>query len=159
MEKIDAKQQNAPKKKIGLILAMLVMIAAVGAGAYYLGSTRASTATAATSPQTKLEAPIFIAMDPFTVNLRQDDRNRFLHIAMTVKVLDSKTQTQLTEYLPEARSRVLTVLANRQLDSLNTAENKKQLSTEILNRLSQPFTPAQPKLRIADVLFTTFIVQ
>lgn len=149
------QRQNAPKKKIGVLLAMLITIAAVGGGAYYLGSTH-SPATAA---ETKNGAPIFVAMDPFTVNLRQDGRDRFLHAGVTLKVADSKTQAQLTEYLPEARSRVLTLLANRQLDSLDTAENKKQLSIEILKTLSHPFSPTHPQPRISDVLFTTFIVQ
>lgn len=150
-------QATLPKKtKIGIAIALLLVAAIAGAAVYYLGGSRAPAAAA---PAAKVEAPIFVALEPFTVNLRQEEHERFLHIGVMLKVSDARSQARITEYLPEARSRILLMLANRQPDSLVTAEDKKQLSAEILKTLNQPFSADQPAQHITDVLFTAFVVQ
>jgi flagellar FliL protein len=141
---------------IGIAIALLLVAAIASATAYYLGGSRSPAAAA---PAVKVEAPIFVALEPFTVNLRQDERERFLHIGVMLKVSDIRSQARITEYLPEARSRILLMLANRQPDSLVTAEDKKQLAAEILKTLNQPFSADQPAQHITDVLFTAFVVQ
>jgi len=105
------------------------------------------------------EVPIFIALEPFTVNLQSEGRPRFLHIGVTLKVNDAKSQEQVTQYLPEARSRVLMLLSNRKPESLSTQEDKNQLSTEILRTLNKPFSPSQVPQQISDVVFTAFVLQ
>lgn len=148
---------NTPKtRKLSVVLVALAAlgITAAGAAAYYLGSHQNGTA-AATVPKD----PIFIALEPLTVNLQPNGRSRFLHIGVTLKVADTKSQGQVTRYLPEVRSRVLTVLSNRQADSLLTPNDKTQLAGEIMAVLNQPFAPSLPSQKISSVMFTTFMLQ
>jgi len=151
---------DSPKKsKRGLILitlAALVVLGGGGAAAYfYLMGNQHHTQVAVVVP----EAPIFVALEPFTVNLQSDDQARFLHVGMTLRVADIKTQAQITEYLPETRSRVLMLLSNRKSDTLLTADDKIQLAVEIRKALNKPLIAKQPPQHITDVLFTTFVVQ
>jgi flagellar FliL protein len=108
---------------------------------------------------TKVEVPIFVALEPFTVNLQPGARNRFLHVAMTLKMTDPTSQSQVIQYLPEVRSRVLTVLSNREGDTLATPEDKARLSAEITAALNLPFAVNLPQQKIASVMFTTFMLQ
>jgi flagellar protein FliL len=146
------------KRKLGLLLlvAVLGLAAAGAAGAYYyfyyLNQPHAPVALAPI-------APIFVALEPFTVNLQPGGRARFLHVGVTLKVEDAKTQALVVQYLPEVRSRVLTVLSNRQADALVAAADKAQLSVDLMAALNLPFAPNIAPQKIASVMFTAFMLQ
>ncbi len=150
-------KMNMPKKRM-FVIALGVMVAiAVAAGvAYFMSNNRMGPQTPATPV---LEIPIFIALEPFTVNLQSQGRPRFLHIGVTLKVRDAKSQEQVAQYLPEARSRLLMLLSNRKPESLSTPEDKNQLSAEILKTLNKPFSSGPATQQITDVAFTAFVVQ
>ena len=149
---------TVPKsRKFRIILFALLALGLVGtAGAayYYMNSKHSSTEAVV-----KVEEPIFIPLEPFTVNLQPNGRNRFLHVAITLKMVDPKSQAQVVQYLPEVRSRVLTVLSNREGDTLATPEDKAKLSAELMKSLNQSFAPNLPQQKIASVMFTTFMLQ
>ena len=150
--------ENSPSKskRLVLIVALVVIGIATAAAAYYfLAVKHKDTATA---PVVVVE-PIFIALEPFTVNLQPNGRVRFLHVGMSLKVLDTKSQSQVTRYLPEVRSRILAVLSNRQSDSLLTANDKTLLAGEITTALNQPFGSNLAGTLVSSVLFTTFVLQ
>lgn len=144
------------RKFIILMLALAALgVTAGGAAAYaYLRGDQQAKETVAPPLD-----PIFVSLEPFTVNLQPNGRSRFLHVAMTLKVADAKSQTQLAQYLPEVRSRVLTVLSNRQSDALLATAEKTQLADEIMAALNQPFAPNLASAKIASVMFTTFMLQ
>ena len=153
-----ASSPGKSKKKIFIIMGVLALaLTGLGGGYYYYFFMKGRSKLA--PAQVKAEPPIFFPLEPFTVNLQPGGRNRFLHVAVTLKVADAASQAQMTQYLPEVRSRVLSTLSNREADSLATSEDKTRLSGEIMQVLSQPFGPNTPQQKIASVMFTTFMLQ
>ena len=152
---------SPPKSRASLILIILLALGtaagAAGAGYYYfyLRGNAQTTAAAVKPPKD----PIFIALEPFTVNLQPNGRSRFLHAAVTVKVDSTQSQAQLVQYLPEVRSRVLATLTNRAAESLLTTQEKDALAAEIMVALKQPFGANLPPAEISRVMFTTFMLQ
>ena len=146
------------KRKLGLLLLLLTLgLAAAGAAGayyyfYYFNQVRAPVVEAPT-------APIFVALEPFTVNLQPGGRSRFLHIGLTLKVADAQSQALVVQYLPEVRSRVLTVLSNRQADALVASADKAQLAVDLMAALNLPFAPSMVPQKIASVMFTAFMLQ
>ena len=153
--KETASPPGKSKKKILIIGLLALALAGLGGGGYFFMKSKSAPAPA----EVKVEAPIFFPLEPFTVNLQPGGRNRFLHVAVTLKVADAASQAQMTQYLPEVRSRVLSTLSNREADSLATSEDKTRLSSEIMQVLSHPFGPNTPQQKIASVMFTTFMLQ
>jgi flagellar FliL protein len=151
-----ASPPGKSKKKIFIIGLLVLTLAGLGGGYYYFFMK-----SKAGSPQkeVKVEPPIFMLLEPFTVNLQPGGRGRFLHVAVTLKMDNAKSQAQMTQYLPEVRSRVLSTLSNREAESLATPEDKTRLSGEIMQSLSQPFGPNTPQQKISSVMFTTFMLQ
>lgn len=146
----------APKKsKRVLILIVLTTALAVAGAIYYLMHAQAQTKSSVTPPET----PIFVALEPFTVNLQAEERDRFLHIGITLKVADARSQAQIVQYLPETRSRILNLLSNRDPNSLVTSDDKNKLASEVLKVMNKPLTKTEPPQRITNVLFTAFVVQ
>ncbi len=148
---------KAPKsRKLIFVIAVIVLIlAACGGAAYYFLAGHGVQAEKAALPAD----PIFIALEPFTVNLQPGGRSRFLHVGVTLKVADAASQEQVNKYLPEVRSRILSVLSNRDAEGLITPEQKTKLSGELLEALRLPFIPNLAPAKISSLMFTAFIVQ
>lgn len=148
----------AKKRQPGLLLAMLALgITAAGAagGYYYFYYLSRPHTPVVEAPA----APIFVALEPFTVNLMPGGRSRFLHVALTLKVGDAKSQALVAQYLPEVRSRVLTVLSNREGDALVAAADKAKLASDIMAALNLPFATSLPPPKITSVMYTAFMLQ
>lgn len=144
-----------------LLIAILVAVGvlAAGAAAYFLLGPRLHASSAEAPKQAPAEKPIFVTLEPLTVNLQAEGRPRFLHIGISLKVRDEKAKAQITESMPELRSRVLMLLSNRLPESLVTTEDKTKLAEEILATLDKPLSADQPAQGITSVSFNTFVVQ
>ncbi|QNK68899.1 flagellar basal body-associated protein FliL [Variovorax sp. PAMC26660] len=151
--------RRSSKLLIGLVIA--VGIAAACAAAYVfvprlMGAVATPTETAkAPTP----EKPIFVMLDPLTVNLQSEGRSRFLQIGMALKVRDEAAKAQIVEFMPELRSRLLVLLSNRPPESLVTSDDKAKLAEEIRKALNAPLASGMPELGIFSVSFSTFVVQ
>lgn len=155
--------QQAPRRSSKLVIGLVIAVglAAVAAAAYTFIPRFMNAAPAAEEPAKAAapEKPIFLMLEPLTVNLQSEGRSRFLQIGMALRVPDEKTKAQIVEYMPELRSRLLMLLSNRTPDTLVTPEGKAKLAEEIRTALNTPLAAGQPPLGISNVSFNTFVVQ
>jgi len=154
-----AAATGAAGKSSKLIIAALftISLCALAVAAYAMTRTQHSQEQA--PREAPIEKPIFVTLEPITVNLQSEGRSRFLHVGMTLKVRDEAAKAQVTEFMPELRSRALMMLSNRQVDSLVTTEDKARLAGEILAELKRPLADALPPQGITSVSFSAFVVQ
>jgi len=148
---------RSSKLLIVLLIVALVCVLAAGGG-YFLMRQRASAAPAAPVERAP-EKPIFVTLEPLTVNMQSEGRARFLHVGMALKVRDEQAKAHVVEYMPEVRSRLLMLLSNRPPESLVTTEDKARLAEEIRVELSRPLGAGLPPQEIGSVSFNTFVVQ
>jgi flagellar protein FliL len=145
---------RSSKLLIGLLIA--VSLCALGGGGYALSRSNLFAREAAAPVPQK---PIFVTLEPLTVNVQSEGRGRFLHIGMALKVRDEQAKAQLVEFMPELRSRLLLLLSNRQPESLLSTQDKARLAEEIRTELNKPLGPNLPAQDISSVSFNTFVVQ
>nr|WP_315595630.1 flagellar basal body-associated protein FliL [uncultured Cupriavidus sp.] len=150
---------NTSKRGRLMLIGGGVLVVALAAGGFVLGSVLSGNHQPAAPAAPVLPPPIFVPLDAFTVNLKSDDGDRFLHTGLSLKVGDAETQARLAQYQPEARSRILLLLSARQPADLATVEGKRKLAQDIQAAISQPFAPSLPPQKVLDVLFTSFVVQ
>ncbi|MBZ9538310.1 MULTISPECIES: flagellar basal body-associated protein FliL [Modicisalibacter] len=158
--KTDGKSRK-PWWLLGLLI--ILISGACSAGVYFLLESRISSAsqtgTEEAAPQ-EPATPIFVTIDPFTVNIQSDDYSqRLLYIGLSLKVLDDQTREALLTYMPQVRSRLLMLLSGQKAGDLVTPAGKQSLSQAILALFDKPFANAQKPLQVEDVLYTDFIVQ
>ena len=103
--------------------------------------------------------PIFVSLEPLTVNLQSEGKSRFLHVGLALKMRDDKAQAQVQEVLPELRSRLLLLLSDRAAESLLSAADKARLAHEITAELNRPLSAGMPTQGISGVAFNAFVVQ
>ncbi|CAE6686112.1 hypothetical protein R69927_00073 [Paraburkholderia domus] len=168
MATTTANQQAAPAspgplKRILLIVLIAVIAAgAAGAGVWFFMSQRspAPAAAAMASAPAPLAVPLFFPLESMTVNLQSDDgQQHFLRIGLTLKLNDPKTQQELTDHMPEVRSRILLALSNKHPEELAPLEGKRALATELQTLIEEPTDKGAAPIHVQDVLFTEFVVQ
>lgn len=150
-----ASAGNAPPAKRGLlsrkfvlVIAMLALLLAVGGGGafYFLkkrgaadgGTDAQSSSGHAPSRRSRAEAPTFLPLEPFTVNLADKDQDRYAQIGITLQVDDEKVAEQLKAYMPAVRNNVLLILANKTSAELLERAGKEQLAGEIMRAAVRP---------------------
>jgi len=141
------------KKVILIAAAGLALLGGGGGAAYYF--TQAKTAEAAVEP----EKPAGIyEMDPFLVNIRSGNGDRFARLTVKV-VLAPDTVVEEIEADPllsaRLRDRVLTLLTAKTFAELSNPEGKEAFRTEIAARIA----PLLKEAEIKEVLFGDFVVQ
>lgn len=193
----DEAGADAPKKKgnkMLIIIALLVVVILGGAAAFFMmGGSHADEgedgeevvaeddhqAAAKEAKKAKLKKkkdaeakglpPVFVELDPFTVNLQPETAvDQYLQVKATLRVDEQPAADNLKAYMPEIRHRVLMLLSGKKASELGSAEGREQLAEDIKhavnaivgevprNRKGEPEEPIGP---VESVLFTSFIVQ
>ncbi|MGE9549797.1 flagellar basal body-associated protein FliL [Erwinia amylovora] len=156
------KKAKSGKRKLLIPLIVLVILVACGAGGYVVWHMMKgpADATQAAKPEPP-PAPVFFALDTFTVNLinPDNDPDRVLYVGFTLRLPDQDTLRRMTDYLPEVRSRLLLLLSRQNAADLSNEQGKQQLVNQIKAVLAPPLVPGQPQQTVNDVLFTAFILR
>jgi len=145
-------------KKLLIIVGALVFAAAGGGGAWFFMGNRAAAPDAPVR-QDPAKPPVFIQMEPFTVNLQQETVEQYLQVQFTLQVADQAQVETIKLYMPLVRSRLLLLLSSKKASELSTPEGKKQLQDEIVAAVKQPFTPQSAPIGVTGVFFTSFVIQ
>lgn len=123
--------KKSSKKLVLGAVAALVLIIAAGAGWYFTkgkDDTHHVEEVKVAPPKT----PIFVALEPFTVNLQRESSDQYLQMGITMKMFEIDIETKIKANLPEIRSKILQLLTTKTATELLTAEGKTQLVKEIL---------------------------
>lgn len=129
---------------IGLVVALLLALA--GAAAFVLlgpqnhvDDEEEAARPVASRPAPKPGMPpVYLPLEPFTVNLADRDADRYAQVGITLQLDDAKTAEQLKVYMPAIRNNVLMALAHKTADELLSREGKARLAAEIAREAVRP---------------------
>ena len=149
----EAVAPKKGKKKLIIIIAAVLAVLLIGGGvaAYMLKQKAAAEAAAdaedgdapvAKEAHAKKDEhkapPVFVALDPFVVNLADRDAERFAQIGVTLQVDDAHVADELKLYLPAVRNGILMVLAHKTSAELLERSGKELLAAEIMRESVRP---------------------
>ncbi|MBZ2209029.1 flagellar basal body-associated protein FliL [Massilia soli] len=154
-----AVPKSSPKKLIIIIVvAVLVLIAGGGGAAWYFMQGGAD-GKAAVKEAAPAEPPVYVPLEKFVVNLQPEDGEQYLQIQFTLQVPTLEQVDLIKANMPKIQSRVLLLLSSKRASELNTPEGKRQLSSEIIAAVNEPFVDKGAPQLVSDVLYTSFIIQ
>ncbi|MCT4706648.1 flagellar basal body-associated protein FliL [Enterobacteriaceae bacterium H11S18] len=153
----DTAQTKGRKRSIWMPLLVLITLAACATAGYSFWRMQQHPAAPQAAQPAPPPAPVFFALDTFTVNL--GDADRVLYIGVTLRLKDDATRQRLSEFLPEVRSRLLLLFSRQDATALATDEGKQKLVEAIKTTLAPPLVAGQPQQVISNVLFTAFILR
>ncbi len=146
------------RKKLFLIIGLVLLLAGGGAGAWYFMGRDTDHATAKAKHE-PAKAPVFVVLEPFTVNLQAEAGEQFLQVAFTLQVNEQADVDLVKLHMPQVRSRLLLMLSSKKASEISTLDGKKKLSEEILALMKQPFSARATPLAVSNVFFTSFVIQ
>jgi flagellar protein FliL len=185
-----AKGLGKGKKKLILIAALGVLVLAVaGVGALLLLKHKAAdddefaddgpVAALPSQPRDAKEAPTYVPLEPFTVNLADREADRYAQIAVTLELADPSVAPSVKAFMPAIRNHILMTLAHKTARELMERDGKERLAQDIRRDAARGMgmtlpddAPAgegaaararraasAPELPVSAVYFSTFIVQ
>jgi len=150
MSTASAAELPAPvkgKKKLILIAAAAALVlAAIGGAAALMLKKNAhaefaddedgAPAAAAAAPDSR-PTPVFVPLEPFTVNLADRNADRYVQVGITLEVDSSSTGDQIKTYMPAIRNNILMAIADRTAADLQAREGKAQLADRVRRETSR----------------------
>jgi flagellar FliL protein len=168
--KAEPKAEAAPaaggskKKLIIIVLAAVLLAAGIGGGGAWFfmhgkSDDGGETTKHKKKPAAPVGPPVFVPIDPFTVNLQPENGEQYLQITFTLQVASLEQVELVKDNMPKVRSRLLLLLSSKKASEINTPEGKKKLAEEIMAQVKEPFADKGEPQEVTDVLFTSFIIQ
>lgn len=173
MAKKDEGQIEQPQAKKGnltLILAIVlgvILLAGVGAGAYFMGASKTPAADAATADAAAKDAkdgkdaavanPVgpMVDISSFIINILDRDEVRYLKASLTLEADSEETAKELEERQAQVRDSILLLIGNKTFDELRDLQGKMQLRAELMAQINTLLKKGQVK----NIYFTDFVVQ
>lgn len=157
----DVEAAPAKSKKMLFIIIGAVVVLAIAGGAAFMtmGGDSKKAKEERSGEKSASRTPVFVVIEPFVVNLQQENGDQFLQVALTLQVPNAETAETIKLFMPQIRSRLLMVLSSKKASELLTSEGKHNLTDEIIDQLGDPFAGGAKGPTITDVFYTSFVIQ
>lgn len=154
----DAAAPAKKKGKLPLIIGLVVLLLAAGGGGAWWFLGRAKPAhdehkEAAAAP------PQFHQLEPFTVNLAEENGDHYLQVVVVYQVEDSKVVDQFKTYLPVLRNRIIMLLSAKKPSDLAAPEGKQALVNELVAAARESLPGRTPERGVLGAFLGAFVVQ
>ncbi len=121
-----------PKKKLLIIVAAAVVASALAGGVAWYFMKGKPAGDEEKSNKTVSNVPIFVPLDPFTVNLQREHGDQVLQVGVSLKIYNPDLTEKVKAAMPEIRSSLLLLLSSKHASELVSVAGKKKLANEII---------------------------
>jgi flagellar FliL protein len=131
---VAAPAAGGGKSKMILLAAIgVVVVGAAAAGGTWFGLRQQHHAEAAAEQKpAEKKAPVFVTLEPFTVNLLQESGDHYLQAGIVYQVDNEKTVDAMKTYMPMIRNRILLLLSGKKPAELAQTDGKQKLVNELV---------------------------
>ena len=162
-----APARKAKRRPLKILLLLSLLLGAGAGGAWYflaqeepLAPRKPGSAKAATAKPVSSKPPVFLTLEPFTVNLQLEDSGpQYLQVGLALKAADETLAEAVKLHMPEIRNRVLLLLSSKKASEISTLDGKKTLSADLTREIAQPLAGSTAAKGLDSVLFTSFVIQ
>lgn len=169
------------KKLLIIILAVVLVVVLAGGGAAFMllkkgdheeGDEEVAEETAKPKKKDKKKdahaAPVFINLDPFTVNLVPESGDQYLQVILSLELEDATADPQLKALTPKIRNNITLLLSSKKASELLPKEGKEKLAEALKEEINSVIEPPKKNKKgeitasegpVKAVLFTSFIIQ
>src|SRR5438093_9473574 len=154
-----------PRKRSKRILLALVAVALLGGGgaaAWFFLKPQAHPADgkAEAVAAEKKSPPVFVTLEPFTVNLQSENGDHYLQAGIVFQVTDDKAVDAMKTYMPVIRNRLLLLLSSKRPSDLAALDGKQKLVAELVVAARESLPGGQtPERGIDRAFLSSFGIQ
>lgn len=169
------------KKLLIIILAVVLVVVLAGGGAAFMllkkgdheeGDEEVAEETSKPKKKDKKKdahaAPVFINLEPFTVNLVPETGDQYLQVILSLELEDATADPQLKALTPKIRNNITLLLSSKKASELLPKEGKEKLAEALKDEINSVMEPPKKNKKgevaaaegpVKAVLFTSFIIQ
>ena len=152
-----AAPAGKPKKKMLMILGVVLLAGLAGGGGWFFSQPKQGANHVGEVKPAPLKPPIYVQLEPFTVNLQREGSDQYLQMGISLKVYEPDIEGKIKTNLPEIRSKVLQLLTTKTASELLSAEGKNKLVKEVISMgndiigiVNSPAASAAPVFVVVD---------
>ena len=101
----------------------------------------------------------YIELKPFVANFVSPDKLRFLKCEITIQVTSPAAHHAVNYHKAEIRHEILMLLSSKMEDQLKTVDVQHILAQEALQKGQQVLLAEEGEAYVADLFFTSFVLQ
>lgn len=166
VEDKEEKKSGGMKTLILAVVGVLLLVA-VGAGAYFFGVSRGEAAAAApadpavaATAAAEAEAAAgnlgpLVELKDFIVNILDEQETRYLKASVTLELTSPEAAAEVDQRMPQVRDAVILLIGSKTFDELRDLQGKLQLRAEVGAQING-FLKAG---KVKNIYFTDFVVQ
>ena len=156
-DKADGAEPPKKSRKLLVVVIALGVLGAGGGGTWWFLNRDAGTAQASVAAAPR--PPVFMNLEPFTVNLLEENGEHYLQTSLVFQVADDKTVETMKLYLPVIRNRVLLLLSGKRPSDIASPEGKAKLVAEVTAAVRESIPGTTPQRGIVQTYIGSFVVQ
>ena len=157
-EEIEEVKKGSLKK----LIVMCLVLAILGGGGFagwkfFLANKMSSSEDGSDNVKVKesTASGILFKMEPFIVNLLDQDGKRYLKTQFQVEVDGEEVKKELQARTPHVRDAILLLLTSKSFSQIGDPRGKLELRSELIERINSVLKSGT----IRTVYFTEFVVQ
>lgn len=132
-----SEAEGGKKKGKGLLIGILAVVLAGGGGAgWFFLKPKPDPEAEQMAQYAPAKDPIFVNLDPFTVNLADDD-DRMAQASIVLQMLNKNAEDDLKKHMPAVRNNLLLLLSSQQAKTVLSRQGKENLAEEIADLTSE----------------------
>jgi len=157
----QVKGAGGKKSKLPLIIILVVVVLLIAGGAtgayFFFFQPKPQSAEVKAAPTEPLKVTIFFPMEPFIVNLLDNESERYLKVTIQMELSEQRTADELRRLNPMLRDTILDLLTSKTYREMIDPLGKQRLRDEIATRVNMILD--QTKGKVNKVYFTEFVIQ
>lgn len=128
----DKQAEEGKKKGKGLLIGILAVVLAGGAGAgWFFLKPPADPDAEQQALHAPSKDPIFVNLEPFTVNLADEGGERMAQVTVVLQMLNKQAEDNLKKHMPAVRNQLLMLISSHKAADLLSKKGKENLADEI----------------------------
>lgn len=155
-------EKKSSKKMLIIIIAAVVVLLGGGGAAFFLLKGENPDSTTTSKPEPAAIATIakgaigpMVAIEPFIINILDEEGTRYLKAAITLETDNEPVVEEINQRMPQIRDAILLLVGNKTFSELADLQGKLQLRSELRERLNKLLSGG----RVQKIYFTEFVVQ
>lgn len=150
------KKKGSPLVLIVVIVLVVMLLAGAAAAAwFFLLKPKPEAAGKAPVQAVSPQVIVFWPMEPFIVNLTDNEGDRFMKVVMQLELSDQKLAEEFKMLSPRLRDMMLDLLSSKTYREMMDPIGKQRLRDEIIMRMNMQATQG----KVLNVYFTEFVIQ
>lgn len=149
------------RSRMPLVIGVVVVLVALGAGGYLWQSRRAAHATTGKVAAVELsKAELYLPLEPaFVVNFRDNDSLRYLQVGVTLMSHDPEAINVAKAADPVLRDGLVALFSNQNFSIISDAAGRQKLQQQALATVRKVVQARLGRPGIDALYFTSFVMQ